>query len=129
MVEVRLELKFMADLNDPGEFSAVQSAFETLKSLGAPTAPIKNAPATEKAKAPEQKKAVAPATKKTEPEPEAQPEDDGITVDNVREALAKKVEAHRAQIKTKLTELGAPNVTALPKEKYKEFVAFLEKLS
>ena len=43
----------------------------------------------------------------------------------MRALLAKKVENNRSEIKTKLTALGAPNVTALAKDKYPEFVDFL----
>ena len=51
-----------------------------------------------------------------------------IRVEDVRALLAKKVEANRLAIKTKLSELGAQNVTALDKERYFEFIEFLNTL-
>lgn len=62
---------------------------------------------------------------------EAQPESNttvGYTVEEVRALLAEKVEANRTDIKTKLTALGAANVTALDASKYVEFVEFLNSL-
>lgn len=70
-------------------------------------------------------KPVAPA----EPEPEkpAEPEKE-YKVEEVREKLKEKVSEHREEIKAKLTELGAPNVSSLDPSKYTEFVNFLEGL-
>lgn len=51
-----------------------------------------------------------------------------IKVEEVRALLAEKVDDHRKEIKAKLTELGAPNVSALDPGKYAEFVEFLNTL-
>ena len=70
-----------------------------------------SAPATPAASAP------APAAKSA-----------SISIDEVRAALAKKVNAHREEIKEKLTELGAPSVTKLDSSKYEEMLNFLNSL-
>lgn len=51
-----------------------------------------------------------------------------IKVEDVRALLAEKVDDHRTEIKKKLTELGAPNVSSLNPEKYGEFMEFLKSL-
>ena len=53
---------------------------------------------------------------------------DNISIEDVREALSKKVATHRSEIKEKLTELGAPSVTKLDKSKYSEMLNFLNSL-
>lgn len=64
-----------------------------------------------------------------EPEPEKEaPKAESIKVEDVRALLAEKVDDHRMEIKKKLTELGAPNVSALNPEKYGEFMEFLKSL-
>lgn len=73
----------------------------------------------------------APQPKKEDstPEPEA-PADEAktYTIEEVREKLKEKVSEHRGEIKAKLGELGAPNVSNLDPEKYTEFVDFLNSL-
>lgn len=51
-----------------------------------------------------------------------------IKIDQVRKALAEKVNDHRAAIKAKLEELGAPSVTKLDQAKYEEMYNFLIQL-
>ena len=90
----------------------------------APTAKPESKPAAPAAK-PESKPA-APAAK-----PESKPANaasDNISIEDVREALSKKVATHRSEIKEKLTELGAPSVTKLDKSKYSEMLNFLNSL-
>ena len=53
---------------------------------------------------------------------------DNISIEDVREALSKKVATHRSEIKEKLTELGAPSVTKLDKSKYSDMLNFLNSL-
>lgn len=93
---------------------------------------------TEKPKAKKEKpvkaeaKETTPATPAQDPEqaPEEkeQEEESDIKIEDVRALLAKKVENNRVEIKAKLTAFGAPNVTALSKEKYAEFYTYLEGL-
>lgn len=51
-----------------------------------------------------------------------------ITIHELRAALLDKVNDHRAEIKEKLTELGAENVTTLDKSKYYELFNYLKYL-
>ena len=53
---------------------------------------------------------------------------DNVSIEDVREALSKKVATHRNEIKEKLTELGAPSVTKLDKSKYSDMLNFLNSL-
>ena len=71
-------------------------------------------------------KPAAPAAK-PEPKP-ANTASDNISIEDVREALSKKVATHRSEIKEKLTELGAPSVTKLDNSKYSEMLNFLNSL-
>lgn len=71
--------------------------------------------------------------KNPEPEPEPEPMDEkpeekAITIEQVRLLLASKVSNHRQEIKDKLTELGANNVTTLDPGKYQEFMDFMQNL-
>lgn len=52
----------------------------------------------------------------------------GIKIEDIRTLLAKKVTAHRTDIKAELTRLEANNVTSLDPEKYQEFMDFLNSL-
>lgn len=56
------------------------------------------------------------------------PASSAIKIDQVRKALAEKVNDHRAAIKAKLEELGAPSVTKLDSTKYEEMYNFLTQL-
>lgn len=51
-----------------------------------------------------------------------------IKISDLRTLLSKKVDEHRDDIKAKLTELGAKNVTTLDEAKYEEFHTFLKDL-
>ena len=67
----------------------------------------------------------------TAAKPESKPANtasDNISIEDVREALSKKVATHRSEIKEKLTELGAPSVTKLDKSKYSDMLNFLNSL-
>ena len=82
---------------------------------------------------PESKPAAKPESKPAAPaaKPESKPANtasDNISIEDVREALSKKVATHRSEIKEKLTELGAPSVTKLDKSKYSEMLNFLNSL-
>ena len=90
----------------------------------APAAKPESKPAAPAAKT--ESKPAAPAAK-----PESKPANtasDNISIEDVREALSKKVATHRSEIKEKLTELGAPSVTKLDKSKYSEMLNFLNSL-
>ena len=96
---------------------------------------VVKAPAATAAKS--ESKPAAPAAKSeskpaaTAAKPESKPANtasDNISIEDVREALSKKVATHRSEIKEKLTELGAPSVTKLDKSKYSEMLNFLNSL-
>lgn len=52
-----------------------------------------------------------------------------ISIDSLRELAMTKMNAHRAEIKEKLTELGAPSITKLDTTKYPEMYVYLKSLS
>jgi hypothetical protein len=98
---------------------------------------------------PKKQTASKPKTEKVEGEPQPKPEikevveekptieekveettsnDSEIKISDLRTLLSKKVDEHRDDIKAKLTELGAKNVTTLDESKYEDFHAFLKDL-
>ena len=52
-----------------------------------------------------------------------------LTIDDVRSVVASKAAAHRDEVKAKLTELGAKNVTTLDPSKYQALVDYLNTLA
>ena len=52
-----------------------------------------------------------------------------LTIDDVRKVVASKAAAHRDEVKAKLTELGAKNVTTLDPGKYQALVDYLNTLA
>lgn len=89
------------------------------------------APAAKPASKPESKPASKPAAPAAKPESKPAADtapSDNVSIEDVREALSKKVATHRNEIKEKLTELGAPSVTKLDKSKYSEMLDFLNSL-
>lgn len=126
----QIEVKVVIDVQDQRQVEALNNL---VAALAGDQAPQIIAQATEKTVAPKQEKPKAEKTKadpKKESKPEETPEDDApkVKIEEVRALLAKKVGNNRSEIKTKLTALGAPNVTALAKDKYPEFVEFLNGL-
>lgn len=132
----QIEVKVVIDVQDQRQVEALNNL---VAALAGDQAPQIIAQAPEKAVAPKQEKPKAekpkadPKKETTQEEPAPQEEtqeDDApeIKIEEVRALLAKKVENNRSEIKTKLTALGAPNVTALAKDKYPEFVDFLNEL-
>lgn len=109
----------------------VKFSEETIKAIASIFANATTAPAAPAAKpaaptpAPTPATALAPA-KPAPAAPAAKPA--SISIDEVRAALAKKVNTHREEIKEKLTELGAPSVTKLDSSKYEEMLNFLNSL-
>ena len=51
-----------------------------------------------------------------------------ITIDSLRELAMTKMNAHRVEIKQRLTELGTPSITRLDVAKYQEMYDFLKGL-
>ena len=126
----QVEVKVLIDVQDQKQVQALNALFSTLAGEQVPQKNVQ-APKQEKSKA--EKPKTEPAKKEgaeTKETPAEETKDDApeIKIEDVRALLAKKVENHRSEIKAKLTALGAPNVTALAKDKYPEFVEFLNGL-
>lgn len=135
----QVEIKVTIDTANTEQLAA---AMQLLQSLGngveLPKAetPKKEEPAkkqTTKKETPKKEEATKAETKKEELKEEPKKEtpkkeESGIKIEDVRALLAKKVNDNRAEIKAKLTELGANNVTSLDSSKYQEFTDFLNEL-
>lgn len=111
-IEVSVELNLSEDVKN-----FVASLVSNSSKPATPAA--KPAPAPAKPAAPAAKPAPAPA----KPEEKAE-----ISIEDVRKALASKVANHRAEIKDKLNEFGAPSVTKLDPAKYQEMLDYLNSL-
>ena len=135
----QVEIKATIDANNPQQVAA---AISFLTSLGNNAElPQSPGPAPVKKEAPKKAapKKAAPAKKET-PKKETPAKEEAseetakeestsdVKIEDVRALLAKKVNDHRTEIKAKLTELGANNVTSLDKAKYPEFTDFLNNL-
>lgn len=95
---------------------------------GRPVAAIPVAPAAPKVEAPAKPAAPTAPAAPAKPAAPAAPVAPGITIEQVRKALADKVSSHREAIKEKLNSLGAPSVTKLDPSKYAEMYTFLTAL-
>lgn len=106
---------------------AVVGSVQAAKAISvAPVAPV--APKVEAPAAPVKPAAPAAPAAPAKPAAPAAPVAPGITIEQVRKALADKVSSHREVIKEKLNSLGAPSVTKLDPSKYAEMYAFLTAL-
>ena len=99
--------------------------------VAAPAKPTTVAPA----KPAEQPKpaVTAPAKPAEQPKPAVAPAptastQSSVTIDGLRELAMTKMNAHRVEIKQKLTELGTPSITKLDMAKYQEMYDFLNGL-
>lgn len=127
-IEVSVELKLSEDVKNiisslvSNSSKPVAPATTAKPAPAAPTA--KPAPAPDKPAVPAAKPAPAPA------KPAAKPAEDKaeVSIEDVRKALASKVANHRAEIKDKLDEFGAPSVTKLDPAKYQEMLDYLNSL-
>jgi len=131
-IDVNVNISF--DKNTSGLFSnAVNAALAGILSgprchCNAPTIE----PAEKVAEKPAEKVAEKPAEKVAEKPAEKVAEKPAATtrvsIEDVRKALASKVNEHRQEIKEKLEELGAPSVTKLDPSKYEEMYNYLTSL-
>ena len=132
-VQVSVELNFSEDAK-----KFITSLVSNLSIPAAPAAPAVPAAPAAKPVAPAAPKPTAPAAPKPAPTAQVAPkpaapkpvenENQGISIDDVRKALALKVADHRPEIKAKLEELGAVSVTKLDESKYPEMLDFLNTL-
>lgn len=116
-IEVSVELNLSEDVKN-----FVASLVSNSSKPAATTA--KPAPAPAKPAAPAAKPAPTPAKPAEKPAEEKAE----ISIEDVRKALASKVANHRAEIKDKLDEFGAPSVTKLDPAKYPEMLDYLNSL-
>lgn len=94
----------------------------------APAKPVEQ-PKPAAVPAPVEQPKPAPAKPVEQPKPAAAPAQSSITIDSLRELAMTKMNAHRVEIKQKLTELGTPSITKLDASKYQEMLEFLRNLS
>ena len=123
-----LEIKLNVQLNDLSEKS-IELLSRLLSSIsGCPKGAVVTGTQVEK-QSKEEKLAPAPKPVAEKPVAEKPVESkQSIGIEDVRKVLAQKVNDHRDTIKQKLNELGAPSVTKLAPEKYKEMFDFLKSL-
>lgn len=132
------EIKISVDLNvqlseNTKEF--INKAIATL--LGASTspapapAPAPATPKTEKPASTHTAQASAAHAQATVAAPAAQASaaKTELTINDVRSIVASKAATHRNEIKSKLAELGAQNVTTLDPSNYQVFVDYLKSLN
>lgn len=110
-----------------------QKPAEQPKPKPAVAAPAKSTTAAPAKPAEQPKPAVAPAKPAEQPKPAAAPTptastQSSVTIDGLRELAMTKMNAHRVEIKQKLTELGTPSITKLDMAKYQEMYDFLNGL-
>jgi hypothetical protein len=111
----QVEIKITINTQDSDQIAALNELF---RAIGGNTKPKVETP-TAKVETPKVE------TPKVEtPKPEVK----GIKIEDVRALTAKKVGTFRREIKAKLTELGAPNVTSLDESLYGTFMDFLNDL-
>lgn len=124
-ISVDVNVKFSEET-----INAIASIFSSASSAATTKAQATQAPANQATAT------QAPATAKPETKPAptataapaAPAKPASISIDEVRAVLVNKVNAHREEIKNKLTELGAPSVTKLDPSKYEEMLNFLNSL-
>ena len=112
---------------DGGTQAFLSALFHGTTQPVAASAPVEQ-PDPAPAKPAEQPGPVAPAKPAEQPKPAA-PAQSSITIDSLRELAMTKMNAHRVEIKQKLTELGTPSITKLDASKYQEMFEFLKNLS
>lgn len=129
---------------DDGTQAFLSSLFGGLvKPAGEQPKPVTQQKPAEQSKPAEQKPAEQPKPKPAvaapakpavaapaeQPKPAAAtPAQSSITIDSLRELAMTKMNAHRVEIKQKLTELGTPSITKLDAAKYQEMYDFLNGL-
>lgn len=91
----------------------------------APVKPAESAPAESAPAEPAPAKPAEPVATTTIA---TAPKQSSITIDSLRELAMTKMNAHRVEIKQKLTELGTPSITKLDVSKYQEMHDFLKSL-
>lgn len=132
-IKVSVEVKVDFSENTKEFINELVKTIANVTSASTNSAAPKAAPAVSSARAavPAAKPAAptTPAATSTgTPEPVA-PVANDVTIEQVRQALAAKVNSHREEIKAKLSEFGAPSVTRLDPSYYTDMLIFLNSLS
>lgn len=122
MEPIKISVDVTVDLSESAKaFVTALFAKSSTPASEAPAAPAK--PASEAPATPA--KPAAPAKLAASAKPATSAPASTITIEDVRKALSEKVNAHRNEIKEKLSALGAPSVTKLDQSKYQEMYNFL----
>lgn len=133
---MKVEIKFEANLEETQDLEMVRKICQV---IGANPVTVKTTDVKKPVPAQDVKKpapAPAPVLKKTE-EPEPMPmdansslgSDPAVSIQDIRTLLVSKVDNNRENIRAKLTELGARNVTGLDARNYDAFYEFLKNLA
>ena len=130
-IEVSVELKLSEDVKNI--IASLVSNSSKPAAQATTAKPATAAPAAKPAPAPAKPAAPAAPAAKPAPapaKPAEKPAEDKaeVSIEDVRKALASKVANHRAEIKDKLDEFGAPSVTKLDPAKYQEMLDYLNSL-
>ena len=135
---MKVEIKFEANLEETQDLEMVRKICQVIGSnpVTVKTTDVKKPAPAQDVKKPAPAPAPAPAPRKTE-ESEPMPmdansslgSDPAVSIQDIRILLASKVDNHRETIRTKLTELGAKNVTGLDARNYDSFYEFLKDLA
>ena len=139
MDNIKISVDVNVHLSEKTENFISSLVSKLISAPAAPAAPAAQAPKTEKpapAPAPPAPAAPAPAAPKTEkpatvaaPAAQAPAAKTELTINDVRSVVASKAATHRNEIKSKLAELGAQNVTTLDPSNYQAFVDYLNSLN
>ena len=121
----QVEIKITINTQDSDQITALNELFRV---IGGNTKPVpKVETPVAKVETPVAKVETPKPVAKVET-PEEEEKSEGIKIEDVRALTAKKVGTFRREIKAKLTELGAPNVTSLDESLYGTFMDFLNDL-
>ena len=105
----QVEIKITINTQDSDQITALNELFRAIGGNTKPVAKVETPKPVAKVETPK-------------------PEEKGIKIEDVRALTAKNVGTFRREIKAKLTELGAPNVTSLDENLYGTFMDFLNNL-
>ena len=131
---MKVEIKFEANLEEKQDLEMVR---KICQAIGSNPVTVNTTDVKKPAPARDVKKtAPDPAPKKME-KPEPMPmdadsslgPDPAVSIQDIRTLLASKVDNNREAIRTKLSELGAKNVTGLDPQNYDSFYEFLKDLA
>ena len=127
-IEVSVELKLPEDVKNI--IASLVSNSSKPAAQATTAKPATAVPAAKPAPAPTKPAAQAAKPAPVSAKPAEKPAEDKaeVSIEDVRKALASKVANHRAEIKDKLDEFGAPSVTKLDPAKYQEMLDYLNSL-